>query len=124
VRSDFPSEHLKHCALELDLVRFVRLHKVRLKQPSLLTVQKPALPLGLKGPVRLIWGSDDPFSPIAKARRMLSSFGGGADLHEIVGAKLYSHEDHPDEFVAAARPFLRAVLASPITADRPANRTA
>jgi haloalkane dehalogenase len=61
-------------------------------------------------PVRLIWGTRDPFFPIAAARRMLPTFAGGADLHEIAGAKLYSHEDHPDEFVASARPFLREAL--------------
>ena len=60
--------------------------------------------------VLLIRGTGDPFFPIAEARDMLPSFGGGADLHEIAGGKLSSHEDHPDDFVGAARPFLRAAL--------------
>jgi pimeloyl-ACP methyl ester carboxylesterase len=66
----------------------------------------------MRMPVRLIWGTDDPLFPIAKARRMTPSFAGGADFRQIAGAKLYSHEDHPDEYVAAARPFLRSVLLS------------
>jgi haloalkane dehalogenase len=67
-------------------------------------------------PVRLIWGERDPFFPLAKARAMLTSFGGGADLHVIPRAKLYPHEDHPAEFVAAARPFLARVLGEPLVA--------
>jgi haloalkane dehalogenase len=64
----------------------------------------------IRAPVRLIWGENDPFFPISKARRMISAFAGGADIHEIPRAKLYSHEDHADEFAAAARPFLLDVL--------------
>jgi pimeloyl-ACP methyl ester carboxylesterase len=60
--------------------------------------------------VRCIWGTADPFFPIAKARRMLEQFPAGAELVEIPGAKLFAHEDHPDAFVAHALPFLERCL--------------
>jgi haloalkane dehalogenase len=60
----------------------------------------------IKAPTLCIWGTDDPFFPIAKARRILGEFRGGAELVEIPGAKLLAHEDHPDAFVAHAAPFL------------------
>jgi pimeloyl-ACP methyl ester carboxylesterase len=65
----------------------------------------------IQAPVRCIWGSDDPFFPIGKARKMLAQFGGEAELVEIPGAKLFVHEDHPDTFVAHAAPFLERCLA-------------
>ena len=61
-------------------------------------------------PVLCIWGTDDPFFPIDKARRILGQFGGGAELAEIRGAKLFAHEDHPAEFAALAGPFLQRCL--------------
>jgi pimeloyl-ACP methyl ester carboxylesterase len=63
-------------------------------------------------PVLCIWGPDDPFFPIAKARRVLSQFKGRAELVEIPGAKLFAHEDHPEAFVAHAAPFLARCLQS------------
>ena len=63
-------------------------------------------------PVRCIWGSDDPFFPIAKARKMLPQFGGDAELVEVPGAKLFVHEDHPEAFVAHAAPFLERCFAT------------
>jgi haloalkane dehalogenase len=69
---------------------------------------------GMKGahakirvPVRLVWGTDDPWFPLAKARPMLAQFGGRADLVEIPGGKLFVHEDHAKEFADAALAFLR-----------------
>ncbi len=64
----------------------------------------------IKAPTLCIWGENDPFFPVAKARAMLPEFGGGAELAVIAGAKLFPHEDHPEEFVALARPFLAAKL--------------
>jgi pimeloyl-ACP methyl ester carboxylesterase len=64
----------------------------------------------IKAPVLLIWGTDDPFFPLAKARKMLDQFGGIATLHEIPGAKLFAHEDHAREFGDAARLFLLECL--------------
>lgn len=60
----------------------------------------------IRAPVLCIWGSDDPFFPVAKARRMLEQFGGSTELVEIDGAKLYVHEDHPDAFADLALAFL------------------
>jgi pimeloyl-ACP methyl ester carboxylesterase len=64
----------------------------------------------IHAPVLCIWGTDDPFFPIAKARRMLGEFGGGAELVEIAGARLFAHEDHPDAFAAHAARFLARCL--------------
>jgi pimeloyl-ACP methyl ester carboxylesterase len=60
----------------------------------------------IRAPVLCIWGSDDPFFPVAKARRMLEQFGGSAEFVEIAGAKLYVHEDHPQLFAEHALTFL------------------
>jgi haloalkane dehalogenase len=62
----------------------------------------------IHAPVLCIWGSEDPFFPLAGARCMLGQFGGGAELVEIPGAKLFAHEDHPQAFAAHAVPFLEA----------------
>jgi pimeloyl-ACP methyl ester carboxylesterase len=66
----------------------------------------------IRAPVQLIWGTDDPFFPLEKARRMLPQLAGPARLDEIAGAKLFAHEDRPDDFAALARPFLRSCFAS------------
>ena len=57
-------------------------------------------------PVQLIWGTDDPFFPIARARRMVSGFGGPVSFEEIPGGKVFAHEDHAAEFAAHAVKFL------------------
>lgn len=59
----------------------------------------------IKAPALLVWGPDDPFFPIAKARRILEQFAGGARLAEIPG-KLFAHEEEPDAFLAHVEPFL------------------
>ena len=63
-------------------------------------------------PVLCIWGTEDPFFPIGKARRMLEQFAGGAELVEIEQAKLFTHEDHPEAFAAHAATFLTQCFAS------------
>jgi haloalkane dehalogenase len=72
----------------------------------------------ISAPVRCIWGTDDPFFPIAKARRMLGQFAGPAELVEIPGAKLFAHEDHPEAFAAHALPFLERCLRDAIAASQ------
>jgi haloalkane dehalogenase len=57
-------------------------------------------------PVRFVWGSDDPFFPLEKARVMVRQYA-AAELVEIPGAKLFAHEDHPRIFAAHADEFLR-----------------
>jgi haloalkane dehalogenase len=61
--------------------------------------------------VLCIWGPDDPFFPVKKARQMLHQFAGGAELVEIPRGRLFAHEDHPEEFLALALPFLTLHLA-------------
>lgn len=64
----------------------------------------------IRAPVLCVWGTDDPFFPIEKARAMLPQFA-DASLVEIPGAKLFAHEDHPKAFVQHAMPFLDRCLA-------------
>ncbi len=56
-------------------------------------------------PVRLVWGDQDPFFPIAGARAMVATFA-HAELVEIRGAGLFSHEERPAEVAAALLPVL------------------
>lgn len=60
----------------------------------------------IRAPVQLIWGVDDPFFPLARARGMVDQFAGGATLHEIPRAKLFVHEERAAEFAALAHGFL------------------
>jgi pimeloyl-ACP methyl ester carboxylesterase len=60
----------------------------------------------IAAPVLLVWGTDDPFFPLARARAMLEQFAGGAELVEIPGGKLFAHEDHPEAFARHASRFL------------------
>jgi len=65
--------------------------------------------------VLCIWGSDDPFFPIAKARRMLRDFTRTeAELIEIPDARAFPHEDHPAALVAALLPFLERHAQRPL----------
>jgi len=61
-------------------------------------------------PTLCIWGTDDPFFPIAGARAMLPTFKGGARLTEIAGGKLFVHEDCADAFVVSVVEFLGTLL--------------
>jgi len=61
----------------------------------------------IAAPVLCVWGSHDPFFPIAKARLMLREFTRtAAELIELPGARAFPHEDHPEALVAALLPFL------------------
>ena len=62
---------------------------------------------GITCPVRLVWGDQDRFFPIASARKMVNDFA-NADLVEIPGAGLFSHEEAPAEVAAALLPVLTA----------------
>ena len=74
----------------------------------------------IHAPTLCIWGPDDPFFPVVKARAMLSQFAGPAELVEIPRGKLFVHEDHAAEFLAHALPFLRRTLGSRQSAMRSA----
>ncbi len=54
----------------------------------------------ITAPVRLIWGTDDPWFRLDAAKRMLAQFGGPATLVEVPGGKLFVHEEFPDVFAA------------------------
>lgn len=71
-------------------------------------------------PTLCLWGSADPFFPIAGARAMLPGFKGGARLVEIPGAKLFSHEDRAAEFVGPVVEFLGAVATAKTTTKKKA----
>ncbi len=56
-------------------------------------------------PVRLVWGDQDPFFPLAWAEEMVATFP-DADLEVVRGAALFSHEERPAEVAAALLPVL------------------
>ncbi len=65
----------------------------------------------ITAPVLLIWGVDDPWFPLARARRMVDQFPGGAELVEMPDGKLFIHEERPAEWADHAKRFLqRAAL--------------
>jgi haloalkane dehalogenase len=104
---------------ELFIAPLLRSRSVSDGQMQLLKTVQPAhlavladVHARIRVPVQLIWGTRDPFFPIEKARAMLSQFGGPARLDEIPGAKLFAHEDRPEDFAALAGPFLRSCFAS------------
>lgn len=69
----------------------------------------------IRCPSLLIWGQDDPFFPVARARAMLPQLAGGATLVEIPRAKLLVHEEHPHAFAGHAVPFLKEQAARSLT---------
>ncbi len=56
-------------------------------------------------PVQLVWGEDDVFFPVARAREMVATFP-DARLTVVPGAGLFSHEERPAEVAAALLPLL------------------
>jgi pimeloyl-ACP methyl ester carboxylesterase len=60
----------------------------------------------IQAPVLLVWGDRDPFFPIERARAMRDQFAGQSELRVLEGAKLFAHEERPEEFGALARDFL------------------
>ncbi len=52
----------------------------------------------ITAPVRLIWGTRDPWFKLDAAKRMLEQFAGPATLVEVEGGKLFVHEEFPDVF--------------------------
>ncbi len=57
-------------------------------------------------PTLFIWGEDDPFFPVEKARAMAEQFAGPTQFESIPGAKLFVHEDHAEQFTTLAHDFL------------------
>lgn len=62
----------------------------------------------ITAPVALVWGADDPFFPVARAREMLTTFGGEATLHEVPNGKLFVHEEFPEQTAHGLLGALRA----------------
>ena len=60
----------------------------------------------ITAPVSLIWGVDDPWFPLARARGMVEQFPGGAELVEMPDGKLFIHEERPAEWAEHAGRFL------------------
>lgn len=56
-------------------------------------------------PVKLVWGDQDPFFPVAGAKEMLGTFP-NASLDIIEGAGLFSHEEMPAKVAEALLPTL------------------
>ena len=57
-------------------------------------------------PVQLVWGAQDPFFPVQRARDMMGQFSGPVDLEVVEDAKLFVHEEYPQR---AAHAILDAV---------------
>lgn len=64
----------------------------------------------ITAPTAMIWGAEDPWFPLAKARPMAAQFPGGCELHEISPGKLFVHEERPNEWAAIAGRFLERHL--------------
>ena len=56
-------------------------------------------------PVQLVWGDQDPFFPLDKAKAMVDTFP-DAKLEVIEGAGLFSHEERPEAVAQALLPTL------------------
>lgn len=63
-------------------------------------------------PVKLVWGDQDPFFPVERARAMVTTFP-NASIDVIKGAGLFSHEERPAEVAQALLPTLTATAADP-----------
>ena len=61
----------------------------------------------ITAPATFIWGIDDPWFPLGRARTMLDQFSAGAELVELPG-KLFVHEERPAEWAAIAKRALDA----------------
>lgn len=66
----------------------------------------------IAAPMQLIWGADDPWFPIARARPMVEQFPAGGELVELPG-KLFVHEERPVEWADHAGAFLDRAVAAP-----------
>lgn len=64
-----------------------------------------ALHRRLDVPVQLVWGEEDKFFPVDRARQAVSEFP-DAQLSVVPGAGLFSHEERPAEVAAAVLPVL------------------
>jgi len=57
-------------------------------------------------PTLFVWGADDPTFPEPRAREMARQFPSVAGFHEVEHAKLFVHEEHPQEVARLIAQFL------------------
>ena len=65
----------------------------------------PGIHRQIEVPVQLVWGDQDPFFPVDRAKAMVSTFP-DARIEVIEGAGLFSHEERPAEVAQALLPTL------------------
>jgi len=65
----------------------------------------PGIHARLDVPVKLVWGDQDPFFPVERARAMVSEFP-DASIDVLPGVGLFAHEEAPAEVAAALLPTL------------------
>jgi pimeloyl-ACP methyl ester carboxylesterase len=65
----------------------------------------PGVHRRLDVPVQLVWGEQDPFFPVARAKAMVAEFP-DARIEVIEGAGLFSHEERPADVARALLPTL------------------
>ena len=53
-----------------------------------------------------IWGERDPYFPVEAARAMTATLPAGTAFATIANARLFPHEDHPEEVAALVRSFV------------------
>lgn len=58
-------------------------------------------------PTLLMFGEDDRFFPVDKARPMAEQFGGPTEFHAFTKCKLFLHEEHPERFAELTRGFMQ-----------------
>jgi haloalkane dehalogenase len=68
----------------------------------------------LRAPTLCIWGEHDPYFPVEAARAMLPELPARTQLAVIPGARLFPHEDHPDEVAALVRAFHAELAPQPL----------
>ncbi len=64
----------------------------------------------ITAPVRLIWGTDDPWFKLDAAKRMVEQFAGPTTLVEVDGGKLFAHEEFPRQFAEQVISHFRAAF--------------
>lgn len=57
----------------------------------------------ITAPVKLVWGTDDPWFKLDNCKKMIEQFAGPVELVEIPGAKFLVHEEHPQRFADEIR---------------------
>jgi pimeloyl-ACP methyl ester carboxylesterase len=65
----------------------------------------PGIHRRLDVPMQLVWGEQDPFFPVARAKAMVAEFP-DARIEVIEGAGLFSHEERPADVARALLPTL------------------